>query len=195
MPTAPPEPGSCGWREIAFEGGLSDAMRNSVWAILIAAVIAQVVTLVIAWRTGADRSLKPVARWVRNFGWVLLAAGVSCFLFFPDFFAAHGHTIAASLMFAGIVGVAVASAVSASYTPNAGTYVRAYQAIAGWMFATLVAVLVVHLAFPDFGHLVLVAEVLLIAEFATFWIVQTVELWNVVDRTDLYERGQAPEKL
>ncbi|MGW4477073.1 hypothetical protein [Rhodococcus triatomae] len=195
VPTAPPSRGECGWTVTAAADGMPDSVRDSVWAILIAGAVAEIAALVIARRTGADRSLRPVARAVRILGWVIVVAGLLVFVFAPDLFARHAHTVAATLVFAGVIGVAIASAVSAAYTPDGARYARLYRVVATAMMATLVAVVVVHLAFPDWGHLVIVTEALLIVEFAAFWIVQTVELWNVVDRTDLYEGGDAPRML
>ncbi|MFD1810782.1 hypothetical protein [Rhodococcus gannanensis] len=194
VPTAPPPPGECGWT-LRAATGTADSVRDSMWAILIAGAVAEIAALVISRRTGADRSLRPVAQWVRIAGWVIVVAGALVFVFAPDLFARHAHTVAATLVFAGIIGVAVASGVSATYTRDGARYARLYRVIATVMLATLIAVVVVHLAFPEWGHLVIVTEALLVAEFAAFWIVQTVELWNVVDRTDLYEGGDAPQML
>lgn len=194
VPTA--RPSSCGpATATAIGAGLTSAMRNGVWVIAVTGVLAQVSALVLSRREGATRPTARWARWAYAAGWTVVACGMAGFVFFPDSFAAHGHTIAAVALFAGIIAVAVVSAISASWRPDGQAYVRGYRAIAVAMFATLVAVVVVHLAFPGWGHLVLVAESLLIAEFAAFWTVQTVELWNVVDRTDLYEAGVAPETL
>ena len=195
VPTVPPDADACGAAERVLTAGWPGSVRDSVWAILVAGAVAEVAALVIARRTGSDRSLQPVARWVRTAGWVIVAVGVGFFVFAPGAFARHAHMVAAVLVFAGIIGVAVASAVSASYTPDGARYAQMYRAVATAMFATLVAVVVVHRTFPEWGYLVIVTEALLVAEFAAFWIVQTVELWHVVDRTDLYEGGEAPQML
>ncbi|MFD4291622.1 hypothetical protein ACFWPA_15120 [Rhodococcus sp. NPDC058505] len=175
--------------------GLPEGVRTSVGAIVVAGALAQVVALMIARRDPGGRPYRAAARWATGAGWVVLAAGAACFLFVPDAFAAHGHSVAAVAMFAGLIGVVVASATSASYTAGASTYGRFYRVIARWMLATLTVIVVVRYAFPDWEHYVIVVEFLLIAQFVAYWLVQTVELWNVVDRTDLYPAGQGPPML
>ncbi len=53
------------------------------------------------------------------------------------------------------------------------------------MGLTLVTIVALSLTFKKWTHAVILVEALLIAEFAAFWVIQTVELWNAVDKRAL----------
>jgi len=97
--------------------------------------------------------------------------------------------VAAILMFACIIAVVVINAYLAKNQPDCHPgYVRSYRVIAVTMLATLLVVAVSHELFnPDGGgwnYAVIWAEVLLIAQFAIYWALQTRELWDTTDRSE-----------
>lgn len=95
-------------------------------------------------------------------------------------------------MFAGIIVVVVLNAASSRTVGNAD-YVRRYHAVAVAMGLTLGVVIVLHFTLRGFTHSIIVAEVLLIGEFALFWAIQTAELWTAVDKNQLaQQRGLPP---
>ena len=59
------------------------------------------------------------------------------------------------------------------------------------MLGTLIFVVFLHQVHPHWAETVwgLVIEAVLIIEFALYWVVQTVELWNTGDRTELSRRS------
>lgn len=101
---------------------------------------------------------------------------------------AVAHGVAATTMVAGAIAVMVCSALrvderhgaSAPEQATAAAYRRTYlEAIT---FAVLLALTVVlHLAVTGFALRVLVAEVVILVLFGTYWVVQTVELWSLGD--------------
>ena len=71
--------------------------------------------------------------------------------------------------------------------PEESRYVPVYRGLAVGMLGALAATVAISLATSS-TSLVLWVEVVLIALFATFWVVQTVELW----RHGLRQPGAAP---
>ncbi|WP_141821248.1 hypothetical protein [Humibacillus xanthopallidus] len=102
---------------------------------------------------------------------------------------AVAHGVAASTMVAGAIAVMVCSAVrvdqrhgqSASERAKAAAYRRTYLTLAIILGALLALTVVLHLAVAGFGLTVLVAEVVILVLFGAYWVVQTVELWNLGD--------------
>ena len=111
--------------------------------------------------------------------------GIIGYAAFPAGFEAKGHTIAAVTMFVGIIGVVVLNALSAQSVSQRTSYVGIYKAIAGVMAVLLVAIIAIRLSLPVWDHIVIWVEGVLIGAFAAFWLVQTKELWDVVDRREL----------
>ena len=50
--------------------------------------------------------------------------------------------------------------------------------IAVVMLGTLIAVTVLHLRLPTWNHWVLALEAVMILQFAVFWVLQSIDLWN-----------------
>jgi hypothetical protein len=88
-------------------------------------------------------------------------------------------------MVAGVIAVMVLSALRTEERHRAvgddsgRGYRRIYLAIAVALTAALAATVVAALTVTGFAHLVLVAEVIVIVLFATYWGVQTKELWDL----------------
>ncbi|HET7799701.1 MAG TPA: hypothetical protein VFL38_04720 [Humibacillus xanthopallidus] len=102
---------------------------------------------------------------------------------------AVAHGVAASTMVAGAIAVMVCSAVrvdqrhgeSASERATATAYRRTYLTLAIVLGVLLALTVILHLTVAGFGLTVLVAEVVILVLFGAYWVVQTVELWNLGD--------------
>jgi uncharacterized membrane protein YidH (DUF202 family) len=167
---------------------IAAAVRNNIWSLVVVAAIGAVI--VAALRRGAmvhDASARPTTRSVVV---TLACAGVllvelALFLVLRDRFIALSHGIAAATMVAGVIAVMVLSALRTEERHRAvgddtgRGYRRVYLAIAVALTVALAATVVAALTVTGFAHLVLVAEVIVILLFATYWGVQTKELWDL----------------
>jgi hypothetical protein len=167
---------------------IAAAVRNNIWSLVVVAAIGAVI--VAALKRGAmvrDAAARPTARSVVV---TLACAGVllvelALFLVLRDRFIAMSHGIAAATMVAGVIAVMVLSALRTEERHRAvgddsgRGYRRIYLAIAVALTAALAATVVAALTVTGFAHLVLVAEVIVIVLFATYWGVQTKELWDL----------------
>lgn len=167
---------------------IAAAVRNNIWSLVVVAAIGAVI--VVALKRGAmvrDAAARPTARSVVV---TLACAGVllvelALFLVLRDRFIALSHGIAAATMVAGVIAVMVLSALRTEERHRAvgddsgRGYRRIYLAIAVALTAALAATVVAALTVTGFAHLVLVAEVIVIVLFATYWGVQTKELWDL----------------
>jgi hypothetical protein len=161
------------------------SIANSMQALFVLGAVAVVVALVIARRErGRARGLGTWDRVGLALGFAATAGGAVWFYLDRDGFVAYAHNVAAVPMFLAIVAAVwvnardVQQAIETHPALRAvrSRYVAAYRSIAVAMLATLVLAIVGHLA--DWTFALLVVEILLIALFATFWIIQTRELWN-----------------
>jgi hypothetical protein len=166
------------------------AIRNNMWAVIAGLVFAKVGASVLyrSWRAGPP-GLSRYGQWAFVVFWTTIFFGVITFIVFPEQFAKHAHTVAAILMFACIIAVVVINAYLADNEQvSKPGYVRAYRMVALAMFATLLLVAVLHKQFdPDgngWNYAVILAEILLIAEFGIYWALQTRELWRTTDRSE-----------
>jgi hypothetical protein len=167
---------------------IAAAVRNNIWSLLVVAIIGAVI--VAALKRGAmvrDATARPTPRSVLV---TVACAGVllvelTLFLVLRDRFIALSHGIAAVTMVAGVIGVMVLSALRTEQRHRAvgdvdgRGYRRIYLGIALALTVALGATVVAALTVTGFGHLVLVAEVIVIVLFATYWGVQTKELWDL----------------
>jgi hypothetical protein len=165
---------------------IAAAVRNNVWSLIVVAVLAAAVT---AWlKRGAmtrDPADRPTARSVVAMvvcGAVLLGELV-LFLVLRDRFIALSHGVAAGTMVAGVIAVMVLSAARAEDrhrgADEAAVYKRIYIAIAVALAVALGVTVLAALTVNGFDHLVLIAEVIIIVLFCTYWGVQTKELWDL----------------
>ncbi len=172
------------------------AITNNVWAIVIALMFARVASWLLYRRTITSRSRSvggEVTVWALR---VVMALGIAGFVFFRELFDEYAHNAAAIIMFLSIIATVSITAFLADRqqatpeAPHPNRYRRLYQAIAALMFATLALVVGVRIALNGWDHWVLVLEALLIAEFAAYWVLQTIELWKTPNRIELI-----PEEL
>ena len=108
---------------------------------------------------------------------------------FRPLFAQSAHGIAGTLMIVSFIGTVFCTAYvvrQQEESRHRRRYLVFYRAMAGGMLVTLIAVVALHIARPHlFGELwIFVLESLLILEFAAYWVVQTVELWDTPDRME-----------
>jgi hypothetical protein len=177
---------------------IAAAVRNNIWSLVVVAVIAAVI--VAALRRGAvvrDAAARPTARSVLV---TLACAGVllvelALFLVLRERFIALSHGIAAATMVAGVIAVMVLSALRTEERHRAvgddtgRGYRRIYLAIAVALTLALAATVVAAVTVTGFAHLVLVSEVIVIVLFATYWGVQTKELWDLGEISPDEARG------
>ncbi|MGA8047513.1 MAG: hypothetical protein WCA30_14735 [Dermatophilaceae bacterium] len=161
------------------------SIANGMQALFVLGAVAVVVALVIARRErGSTRRLSTWDRVGLALGFAATAGGALWFYLDRDGFVASAHNVAAVPMFLAIVAavwvnsrdVQQAIETHPALRTVRSRYVAAYRGIALAMLATLALAVVGHLA--DWTYALLVVEILLIALFATFWIIQTRELWN-----------------
>lgn len=165
-------------------------ITNNVLALFVAGALAEAVRVYLA-RRETGEPVGGSARTVLLLGYAVLLGFLVAYVAAPRFLADYGHSTAAVLMFAGIIVVVVLNA-SSSRTVGNAAYVRRYHAVAVAMGLTLAVVIALHFALRGFTHTIIVAEVLLIGEFALFWAIQTAELWTVVDKNELAEQRGLP---
>jgi hypothetical protein len=171
----------CGPADVAAGG--QSAIPNT-WAVVIALVVSRAAAWWMHHRTATmpQRSaLGTAATWGQR---LLLLVGLVALTLAPDWFRANAHGVAAVAMFAAIIATVAITAL----VVDSGRYRWVYRAILVAMVATLVAAVSLHLALDGFNHAVIVVEAALIAEFAVYWVVQTVELWGTTTRVSLVAR-------
>jgi len=83
-----------------------------------------------------------------------------------------------------LVVIGVASVILSRIVNPAG-YVNRYGYVAVAMVLTLGVIVAAHFIDDRFTHWLFWLEATIIAEFAIYWVIQTEELWNVVNREQL----------
>lgn len=181
-----PRPGVCRSVPVpAFDTAANVA--NNVGALLVMGVVAVLVTVFVARREVA------AGRWERRStiglatAVVTLLAVAGLYLWARAQFVEYAHYVAAFVMFGCIVGVVVINArlfgevrESVGMT-KASAYTNRYAVVAVLMVVATVVMYGVGAAF-GWRHAVLWIEGVLILLFATFWVLQTQELWNSLAR-------------
>jgi hypothetical protein len=168
-------------------------ITNNVWAVVIAFVAVQLGYWNLAKRKNSSST--------SNFGlvglvmfWVVMAVGLIGLIRFRDRFDSLAHYSAAVILFAAIIVTVAITAFLAKRqtTRHRLRYHVIYVVLAVGMIVTLVAVVVLHFVLSAWNHWVIVIEVVLILEFAGYWVVQTIELWHTLNRKELLsKRDQA----
>jgi hypothetical protein len=163
----------------------------NVWAVAIALGLGWVAMKLVQWRRPGDTRHAPslvgmLLRWFVF--WPIMAVGLIALIFFPDKLLKYdAHGAAGVLLLSAFIATTFCTAYvveleDPSKSPHQRCYKRIYWGIAWGMLGTLISVVILHLVVH---HWVLVIEVALILEFAAYWVVQTVELWNTADRREL----------
>jgi hypothetical protein len=171
---------------------------NNLSSLLVTAVVAVLTYWLVRPRSSADRALsndergprRPTGSTVRLAEFVLgpgqvitstvavlyLLAGIIWFVSAPTQFRLHAHNLAAFGLFFGIVFVAVFYACYAALEGK--TEAKIYITIGTLMAVTLIVVAILREGNIATGRATLWFESILIAEFASFWLVQTRDLWH-----------------
>jgi hypothetical protein len=164
------------------------AITNNVWAVVIALVIARVVSWWLYRRTNTARPksvLGTVSIYILR---AVMAVGLVALVSFRNWFDSHAHAVAAVIMFLAIIATVVTTAFLVSRqddakSPHRHLYYMLYRGIAAAMIVTLIAVVVLHIALHSYW--VIVVETTLILEFTVYWVIQTIELWRHPNRFEL----------
>ena len=181
---------------------IAAAVRNNIWSLVVVAVVAAVIVAVL--KRGAmtrDPAARPTPRSIVV---TLVCAGVvlvelTLFLVLRDRFIALSHGIAAGTMVAGVIAVMVLSALRTEERHRAvgddtgAGYRRTYIAIAVALTVALGGTVTAALTLTGFDRLILVAEVIIIVLFCTYWGVQTKELWDLGEVSADEARGTGPD--
>jgi hypothetical protein len=167
----------CGAAVLPVGAVTAVSVLANVWALVVALAVSRAASWWMYHRTGTGRAhstFGTAAVWVQR---AVLTAGFVTLIAAPHWFVGNAHGIAAAAMFGAFLVTVLINAFL-SGRQEAALYHRVYQMISALMVLTLIAAVLVHFVLDDFNHVVLVVEVLLIAEFGTYWVVQTVEFWN-----------------
>ncbi len=193
----------CGGPGLPSDLDVGPGARTSVLALMVVGVVVEAARLVTSQRETPLQGLSSSARRAQVIGWALCLLGAIAYVAWPARFLAWGHAVAAVTMFVGIIYVVFINAWSseqalAAAGPPADRrgaadpgYVGRYKTIAWAMAITLAGVIAIHLVSPGWQHLIITTEVLLIVEFAAFWLVETAELWNYTDRGEMVQDRRA----
>ncbi|TDP92948.1 hypothetical protein EV186_107183 [Labedaea rhizosphaerae] len=172
---------TCTVSNVPTSDELTDAVKQNVLALLIAGLIAVVIVRALKVLQLNSRTAK-VLLTVNT----LILVGLAVFVLTSfENFMKNAHAFAAILFFAGVLAVVIVNAVGFARHKSGelgiGDLLRnRYTAIAAAMLITAGVLFALRAA--GFGHWLLVLEASLIAEFAVFWISQTIELGGKVRR-------------
>ncbi len=167
-----PGPGCDGSPAPEVPAMLADA-RTGLTALVVAGAFAWTLRAVVAARSGPPRRSWTVGA----AGGTAVAVLAVALLVAPGTVVARAHDAAAVLLFVAVVGVMLRHASTARTT--SARWALAYALLATATLVTLAVVVVLHATVPTWTQSVLVLETVLVALFAGFWVLQTVELWGV----------------
>jgi hypothetical protein len=145
---------------------------------------------------GNPRPRRPGGRLALYFLRLVVAVGLIALLIaarVPEFrptFTTSAHGIAGTLMIFSFIATVFCTAYvvrQQEESRHRQRFLAFYWTTGGVMLATLIVVVTLHIARPELfrGLWILVLESLLILEFAAYWVVQTIELWDTPDRMEL----------
>ena len=186
MVPLPGHQANCTGPGMPVQMSISPAIHNNIAAVLCALGVATLAAFVVYRKARSAQTVYPSGWLARTLLWVFAAVITVTFLRAPGVFAQFAHPVSAIAMFGVIILVVVINAIQAHNEANPREHrisAVAYAAVALMMAGTVVAALLGVLV--GYTYWILVAEIALIAEFATYWTLQTVDLWNVVSRGHL----------
>jgi hypothetical protein len=165
------------------------AVQPNVWAVVVALFAGWLGMFCLHLRKRTWQPKRLLGILALGIFWLIMVLGFIALVFFPSWFNANIHGIAGvSMLLSFIITVFCAAYVvgreDISKSPHRRGYQRWYRWIAAVMVGTLIAVIAVHLRHPGWELWVLLMETLVIVEFAVYWMVQTVELWDTPDRRE-----------
>lgn len=167
---------------------LTRAVNNNLTALLVTGGVVMALLWWFRSRVEAASRVGTLALWPLLVSTVGLVIFAGVFAAWPSWVQAHGHSIAAIALFVGIVVVVLINAVGLARTaqdnPPTKSYANRYLVIAVAMLASFVGIVGLHLVWSGFTLWFFWLEAVLLVEFAVFWVVQTIELWDRVQRTE-----------
>jgi hypothetical protein len=177
---------SCTASNVPSAEELTRAVNNNVTALIITGGV--VMALLWWFRSRIHPSLRvgTLALWPLLVSTIGMVAFAIVFALAPSWVQANGHSIAAITLFVGIVVVVLINAIGLARTsqdnPPTKAYANRYLWIAIAMLLSFVAIIGTHVLWSGFTLWFFWLEAVLLLEFAGFWVVQTVELWDRVQR-------------
>jgi hypothetical protein len=170
-----PEYGTCGPEGVP--PGIAADIANNVWALLVAGAAGVVATFVIARRSGDALRPGQAVGGGLVISTVLLVAGALWFFLGRASFSCGAHFTSAIVMFVFIIAVVAWNAWS-----KADGDFRAAGRTAYGVLAPVMIVSAVGLGIATWqgwiSNGVFWIELTLITLFATFWVIQSIELWS-----------------
>lgn len=187
----------CGRYGLPAEYDVKRAITDNVWAVVIALVIARVLSWWLYRRTNTAAPKSVLGTASTYVSRVIMVLGLVALIFFRDWFDSNAHGVSAVIMFLAIIITVVTTAFLVSRqdetkSPHRHVYYVVYQCIAAAMITTLIAVVALHFALDSWNHWVIVVEGALILEFTLYWVVQTIELWRTPNRFELLPEADQP---
>lgn len=181
-----------------------DGIKNNVPALLAAGMLAVLILLLFTKVLPEETKLpppEPAARLARKLGFaavlVLLVGAVAWFRAGGTSFECNAHYAAAFTLFGCIIGVAVLNAIGKyrdslrDKSADQVSLVNRYSVIAFLMLVVLATGLIGLKANWDYWIMFIEAGVLVL--FMTFWILQSLDLWNRGLRSPGHERSLLPK--
>lgn len=170
----------------------------NIWAVVVALVLGWSLALLQYRLTHAKQTRTAGGTLALYFLRLVVAVALITLVFFRHQFLAHAHGAAGTLMLLAIIATVLCAASGAGreQEPHWRRYHWIYRVIAVVMLLTLIAVVTLHVVRPHWmGDLwIIVLETGLILEFAAYWVVQSIELWDSPDpRERLPEDARPPD--
>jgi uncharacterized membrane protein (UPF0136 family) len=181
-------------------------ITNNVWSVVIALGTVQALYWTLARRSTSSRKTSPLGIVTLVVFWAVMIIGLTGLIFFRKQFDSIAHYAAAVTMFVAIIATVGITAFLVKHQDESKSrhrrgYYRWYASIAAAMIGTLLTVIALHFALDAWNHWIIAIEALLILEFAAYWAIQTIELWNTPNRNEmmsekdkaLLAEGRTPE--
>jgi hypothetical protein len=171
----------------------------NIWAVVVALVLGWLLALVQYRLTHTKQTRSRGGTLSLYFLRLVVTLGLIVLVIprFRDGFINHAHGVAGTLMILAFIVTVLCAAYVAGpeeepESPRRRRFQRIYRVIAVVMLVTLVVVVTLHIARPSWvgkDLWIIVLETTLILEFAAYWVVQSIELWDTPD-----PRDRLPEK-
>jgi hypothetical protein len=177
--------------ELPAEYKVESLVQPNVSAVVIALVLGWLLTMWQHRRNRGQQTRSPGGTLALYLLRLIVVVGLIALFFFRDKFNEYAHGVAGTVMllaFIATVSCAAYVVEREKESPHRHRYRGFYRMIAVVMLVTLIAVVTLHIARPDWLRndlwWIIVLESALILEFAAYWVVQTIELWNTADRRE-----------
>jgi hypothetical protein len=159
----------------------------NMWAVVVALVLGWLLTLRQYRHTNSRQTRSAGGTLTLYLLRLIVTVALIALAFCPDTFKKYAHGAAGTLMLTAFIATVFCTAYLTRHEEKSGPssrhlHTRFYRVMAAVMLGTLIAVVALHLSRDWLGGLwILVLETLLILEFALYWAVQTIDLWDTPD--------------